>query len=297
VAGVKGIPMSLEVTSILDNILGGVFASLLTSIILWIGYRMFQNRLYTKRIIKPNDQDVEKLIEVYEAVLPSNYRSPATDIVRWLEEYQENRKDPNHTLEEYWLVGKVNGRVVSFLFFQYYVDSKFLFISYLGVDKRELREGKLASKTVLAEFCKRLEKELRECRGIVYETAAPKPGDSPEEKREKLARNKLFKCYAKQLGFHAYEIEINYVAPKISIETNAFFEEERLALSYIPLKAVPREHTLPKDEVMDVLHFVYVQVYGDSYKDDEEKDKQYRSYLIELLNKERDLLPEKVPLL
>lgn len=259
--------------------------------------RMVENQFYTKRITSSDDEDVYKLINLYEMVMPDNYRSPATDIIRWLDEYQENKKNPDHTLEEYWLIGKFNNQVVSFFFFQYYLDSKFLFISYLGIDEHALHKNGLAAKTVLAEFQERLQHELQECRGIVYEIATPVPNDTNKEKINKWARKKLFKMYAKKLGFAAYELGLEYVAPKISTDPDASFEEERLALSYIPLKKFPIDASMPKDEVIEILLFVYLQVYGDSYNDDPTMSQTYKSYLSSLLDDYIAKLPERVPLL
>src|SRR6266516_13539 len=199
------------------SLITGLLVALISALIIYIVARIWyilsrKDKLHIKRLISPKDKDVSKLVEVYEDLIDANSISPQADIKRWLDEYEKSRKDPKHTLEEYWLVAKLADRIVGFLFFQYYLDSKFLFISYFGADKSFLKDTRVTSDAILAEFRKRLNKELKECRGIIYET------ESADGNLAERARIRKFKSYAKKLGFKAYEIGIDYMTPKLSID-------------------------------------------------------------------------------
>lgn len=279
---------------IVSSIIAGLITSGITAVIVF--HIISRMNLRIKRILKSTDKDIDQLIDVYEYLLPANERSPGTDILRWLDEYQEKRRDPRHTLEEYWLVGKYKSRVVSILFFQYYLDSKYLFISYYGVDDRFEEKGETPSSVMLKKMRKSFGKELKRCKGIVYETDAPETVADTKKKMERKARSRLFKTYAKRLGYVAYDIGIDYIAPRLALEQSEYYEEEHLRLSYIPLKKTYPDNIITKDEVLEILHFVYLQVYGDQYNDDLERDKEYRDYLSILFEMYKDDLPDKISL-
>jgi hypothetical protein len=288
---------SQEINSLLVGIITTILGGLIVAFLAFLASQAYKNRIHVRRISKPNDKDFNQLMHIYEQLLPANERSSPEDIIRWLNEYDIKRKDPNHTLEEYWLVGKIEGIVVSFLFFQYYTDTKLLFLSYYGVDKNAQEKHHLATGAMLEYFQKRIRKQLSQCERIVYETECPASEDSRETKRRKKARIELFKAYAKNLGFTAYQIDIDFIAPRLDIEKDTFFDEEHLALSYIPFITSPRLHSIKKQEIIKILYFVYCQVYGDSYTEDEEKDKRYRAYVASVLEYYEATLPEEIKLL
>ena len=47
---------------------------------------------------------------------------------------------------------------ISFIYFQYYRDSKFIYISYYGIDRNITEARKFASKTVVRKFASLLKK-------------------------------------------------------------------------------------------------------------------------------------------
>jgi hypothetical protein len=288
---------SEQISSLFVGIITTILGGLIVAFLAYLASQFYKNRIHVRRITKPNDKDFNQLMHIYEQLIPDNERSSPEDIVRWLSEYNIERKDPNHTLEDYWLVGKIEGVVVSFLYFHYYTDTRLLFISYYGVDKNAQEEHHLATGAMLEFFQKRIRKILSQCEGIVYETECPAPEDSKEAKRRKKARIELFKAYARKLETTAYQIDIDYVAPRLDTDKNTFFDEEHLALSYIPFKTPSILNSIKKQEVLKILYFVYCQVYGDSYTDDEEKDKDYRSYVASVLEFYEATLPEEIKLL
>lgn len=292
--------MSSNLVNLIINILGGVLAALLTSAITYFLYKFYKNRIHIKRIINPKDKDLDQTIGLYEALIVEEYRSSVSviDIVRWLEEYQSARDDPNHALQEYWLVGKLGNQVVSFMYFQYYLDSKFMFISYYGVDKQAQMENNIISKAMLENLRKRISsKELKDCRGILFEIAAPDPKEEKKLNRHKRARKQLFMSYARQLGFTAYELDIDYIAPKNSLESDALLEEEFLSLMYIPLKQLPRQKAMLKTEALEILHFIYLQLYGDMFMSDEAKDEKYKAYVSSIMELYEATLPDEIELI
>lgn len=248
-------------------------------------------------VSQSNDKDFNQLLHIYEQLIPENERNSPEDIIRWLDEYNIKRKDLAHTLEEYWLIGKIEGRAVSCLYFQYYTDTKLVFISYYGVDKNAQEKHHLATGVMLEFFQKKIRKQLSQCEGIVYETECPAPEDSKETKRRKKARIELFNAYAKKLGFTAYQLDIDFIQPRLDVQKDSFFNEEHMALSYIPFKTSSRVQSLKKQEVLKILYFVYCQAYGDSYMNDEEEDKQYRAYMASILEYYEATLPDEVKLL
>jgi hypothetical protein len=142
----------------------------------------------------------------------------------------------------------------------------------------------------------KIDKELKNCRGIIYETASPEAVSDAKSKQARKARDRLFKMYVKRLGYIAYDICIDYIAPRLSLEQDDYYEEERLTLSFISLKKTYPNNIISKDEVIEILHFIYIQLYGDRYKNDKEKNEKYHEYLSFILETYKDILPENIRL-
>src|SRR2546423_1530864 len=137
----RSIVSSQQINLQLVNITVTILSGLIVALLVYLASQAYKKRIHVRRITKPNDKDFNQLMHIYEQLLPANERSSPEDIMRWLKEYNIKRKDPNHTLEEYWLIGKIEGMVVSLLFFQYYTDTKLLFITntkLLTIKKQEV---------------------------------------------------------------------------------------------------------------------------------------------------------------
>jgi hypothetical protein len=279
-----------------------------------------RNDIEVKFLLSSKDPDVEKAIELYNIRFKDDedLLVPSDDIYRHIDEAAAARRKHDHTMEELFLIAKVRhvsprGRndVAAFMNFQYYADSRYLFVSYLCVSKdfcvRNTNDVTMAGgpsfvvSKLLDAILYHLSsgnpfkryKTLKQCRAILYEIELTE--GEVRERRRNLARRNHFKGIVQRTGYKTFRLPIDYVQPQLSLDEHDQRHEEPLDLMYIPLQQQPGS-TMTKAQVSDILRFIYFQVYGDSFLDDPEKDQLWREYLKSLKERVEATIPEVVTL-
>jgi len=139
--------------------------------------------------------------------------------------------------------------------------------------------------------------EMKDCKGIVLEVQAPSPKIDFQENSERKARIRLFKETAKRLNYRMYEVGIDYLQPQMEIGSEDEFEEEKMVLLYAPVKdTVPYNKKISKDKVLEILTFIYLQIYRPTFRHEPEKDYEYQVYLNSLLRDYDSNLPKLISL-
>jgi hypothetical protein len=248
------------------------------------------SKIRVKRINHENDPDLEKALDFYcdADFIPANERDDRGEIVRWIREIRDETEQGIAALIDYFLIAKGKGNICGILYAHYYLKSKMLFISYLiASTKYSERKDKIRgiSSELLRYIKKRFKKELKDCRGIVFELRLDKHFES---------KSALFSGFAQQLEIPIRRIMINYVQPKVSLWNGSGIEE--MAIYYGRIGRIFDREYLPRGEVIEILDFLYDEIYGDQFSTIESKDRQYKDHLRELYNKTILQLPENVPI-
>ena len=269
-----------------------------------------------KVVVTPTDPDLDQFFALYNQLFPiEEERSSQEDMMRYIEESQleATKSDPEY-LEELVLV-KNREQVIAFLNYTFYYSSKYVLISYIGNISGESTRGAVLG--ALLEHFKTMMVE-HGCLGVIFEVENKRN----KQKRE-IARIRLFRRYLKHYANIAntdcYEIDFNFIQPHLLIEdvqnesgrlqnfitqllqpANAVQElgvANLLSLGFIPL---PPNHitgnTISKEQLMSILQFVYRQVYGDSFTDNPDDDKKYKTYMGKLIKYYERTLRKTIPL-
>lgn len=260
----------------------------------WIRKRgMTPYTVEVKHIKDTGDADLIAALQLYEERFEGeeDQMDDTDDIVRWLNEAKGQTQ--RERLREDYFVAKRRGRVVGGLYTQYYKKSRLLFVSYLFVKKDEPKDTGGAISFHLAKYLRKfVDKEIKECGGVLFEVApVVSEGQEPTKKSGRIRR---FRAIARQIGSEARQVKIDYLQPKLSL--NADKKEKQLALLYISLNGCQSSDSISRSEVENILKFIYEDLYGDSFIDNEDKNIQYRNYLNQLFQQVISKLPDNIPL-
>ena len=280
--------MAFDIVSFILGIIATIIGGVLTNLV----YERLRNRITIRRITNPGDKDFSSFLDINEKLFDENITSTAENFTNWLKELPKDRY--------YILVVKVGDRVVGIMNFDFLLKGKYIGVNLIGVDKDALTEGdshrRFLSETLLRQFQKIVSRELKDALGIIFEIETPRPSLSTQENRRLIARRNLFREYARKNGLPLYELPIDYMFPKLSLDEDQNYKEDVMKLMYIPLKKKFEHEEIYKSDLLDILKAAYLEWYGDSYVSEIEKDIEYKKYLAGILDSYKKSLPDRLAL-
>lgn len=240
-----------------------------------------------KKIETADDLDLSLALKLYNGNnrgIPENAKDSPENIVRWLQEVQEETEQRCCRLKDYFLVAKVQERVYGLLYGHYYPERRLMFLSYIVTDENvpEARGGD-ASAALTQYLSREWRKRLKDLEGIVFEL----------DYERYSALKRLFLPLAQMQKVVVKEININYLQPMLSLWENGY-QEERQVLMYGRTLPPHLSTTIPRDEVKKVLGFIYMDIYGDYFGYNPDEDAKYRQYLEALYERVVAGLPEEI---
>jgi hypothetical protein len=246
------------------------------------------------------DPDILSALDLYENRIPDEEKFEAPDIVRWLREDQEQRLSGIAGPRDYFLVAKLDANVCGFTLLHYYPTVQLAFIAYLVAEKGiPTGQGNISRKLLdKVAWVFQNEEYLRPCKGFLLEVDDPARAGTPAEKRERLARIRLFSMLAESLGFSLRALDINYHQPLLWIpEPGQAGTEVPMVLMYArKVASEEANNRLSKPEVAR-REFVYKWLYPEGFSDVEEENRQYREYTDAFYSDQIASLSEEVTLL
>lgn len=277
------------------KILLGVIVSLITFFLTTYLRERWKNRLHIKRITNSKDKDLYKFYDLYETVFREEVRISTEQFANWIDIDKKNSK--SKSVSHYHFVCKRGSNVIGFLKAMYCWENDLLFIAYYAIDKKDAQARELASATMIKHIEKMLKNKLPDCKGIIFEVEDVDAGKPEEINAERKARIRLFKSAVKCRGHCAYEIQCNYIQPQIKIDDRDSSTDLPLVLMYISLhQDCSATLKLNKIEVMNIINFIYINIYLPYFIQCGEDSSRSESHLLELLDTYHKNLPTKVPL-
>lgn len=238
-----------------------------------------------RRIVSTEDDHLGAALDLHERLFDEAVRDSSEDIRRWVGEMEAARRDGTHlSLDEFLLVATRKSETLAYLFAQYYISSRYLFISYLGVDKTKREARAQGARTLLDALVDEIRCVHPDCRGLVSELEFGKA------RPLKI----LYRRHARRLGLRAYQVCVDYTQPRLSPHSDAARSSQ--VLLFIPLD-LQSKSTLSKGEALSILRFILLEVYGDSFQHDPRLNDAYRSQLQATFAEFERTLPSTVPLL
>jgi hypothetical protein len=241
----------------------------------------------SKMVTSPNDADLPGFFRLYDSLFPDDEKTSFEDIKRWIQESAEEGLQDEPEYQEVLILVKAGAHVAAFLNFTFYFAERMIFISYYGIDRAYRADDRVRDRVFrrLAHYARKMA-----VRYIVFE--------SERATNERIpSRIRLYKQAAASLHVPCYELLFDFVQPILLPEQlNTDATEVHMALGCIPTAGldVP-DGLVSRDVVLDILHFVYARVYGESFIGQGSYHEAYKTYMLRLLQDYADTLPEMVP--
>ncbi|HWM24451.1 MAG TPA: hypothetical protein VNP98_06475 [Chthoniobacterales bacterium] len=251
-----------------------------------------RDRVSVRRIISPDDPDSEMLVDLYQNLFPddgTNY-SPA-EILEFLDgslEFEENRHVQAKNIV---LIAKYRGDVVGFILCHFYRERRKAIVSYYGINREILQARRSAGARLLPRLIRILRDRRHPCDFLLFDLQGVDPTTPKKEAGERKARPVRFKQTARRLGLTAYLLQFQYLCPKISLSDGT--HEYPFTLMCVPITGhLPKP--VPRALVLEFLHFLHHDCYGDLYPVTDERFQPYHDHLRQRLKYYEDTLPPEV---
>lgn len=281
----------ISTDSPLIKIILGVVGSLITFFLTTYLRERWKNRLRIKLLKNPKDKDLYKFYELYESIFNEEVRISSEQFANWVE------NDYSNSINHFHFVCKRGSNVVGFLKAIYSKEYDLLFIAYYGIDKKDSQARELAAATMIEHLEKFIKKKLPKCKGLVFEVEDIDSSKSEDINNERKARIRLFKSAIKARGHCAYEISCNYIQPQIKIDERDSTTELSLVLMYVSFnKDCSVKMKLNKTEVIDIIYFIYFNIYLPYFIKCGDNAETWENRLLELIDEYHKNLPVRVPL-
>jgi hypothetical protein len=258
------------------------------------------NPVVVRRVRKTTDPDLHAALELYERRISGQLRFQGSDIIRWLAEDAQTRSKDERAPHDFFLVAKFQRKVRAFVLFHFYPSRKAAFFAYMVVDRntKGLSTNQL-SNTLIARVRQMLarDRRLRSCESLLFEVEDPRK--SPRSKQlEDIARIQRFCALAESQEFSLRSYDINYCQPQLSLPNEGdIVDEQPLLLLSARARTGPQDKKEVRSEVMDMLSFIYCDLYPEGFSPIQEEDDAYRAYCRKIYERAVAELPEKIKII
>lgn len=251
-----------------------------------------RDRISTKRISSPDDPDCDALLNLYQKVFPDDGTNYSTDeILELLDGSTEFSDDRHVRADNIILAAKCRGDVVGFLLCHFYPERRKAIISYYAINEEILEARRSAAMKLLARLKRILLDGRHPCDYLFFDLQGIDPTTPKEEAGKRKARPGLFRRSAKRLGLPAHLFQFAYACPKVAMRDDT--HEYPFTLMCVPVSArLPQP--VPRATVLEFLHFIYHDCYGDIYAVSDDRFQPYHDHLQQRLNHYEQTLPAEV---
>lgn len=250
-----------------------------------------ESGLSVYRIREPHSDDLLAALDIYSERIPPEEQLQAPDFVRWLTENQPS---------DFFYVAKKGEQVCGFTLVHYNVKHRLAFIPYLVAEKGVGIKYDTISSRLLAEVAKLFEPsgDLADCAGVLLEVDDPRLAPTEEQRRERIARIRLFCILAQQKKFTLRALDFDYRQPALQVpESGLPGGELPMLLMYAQRRNNGIDPTIPRARARELLDYLYKWLYPEGFSEVPAENEAYRSYLDRLHEAQVASLPESVPLM
>jgi hypothetical protein len=259
-----------------------------------------RSKLTAHRVADCADPDIRRALDIYDRRIPEYERFEAIDIVRWLREGQEDRQAGKACAVDYFVIAKKEEKVCGFILLHYYPSAQLAFVAYLVAEKGVAHDYERISQELLREVVRLFEKDesLKQCKGFLFEADDP-TRCALKERRERLARIRLFCLLAEPLGFSLRALDFDYLPPPLSIpgREDAPINVPMLLIYARKASLIAGDDRLKRAEVVGLLEFIYKSLYPEGFSDIAIENLEYRRYLEGLCEDQIARIPDEVRML
>jgi Calcineurin-like phosphoesterase len=248
--------------------------------------------LFVELIEDYRSPDILAALELYDERIPEGERFEAADIIRWLRDRH---------MRHLFFVAKYRSRVCGFLLMHVRSEELVAFVAYLAAEKNQVPVDEGTISYHLMEEVARLfapTGALSGCGAILLEVDDPCRAATEKERREGLARIRLFSILAERENFLLRALDFSYLQPMLRIPGPEDAGREVPMLLMMALRpSVVGDGALSRERVMGFLDFTYRFLYPTGFSAVEAENVAYAQYLDGLYAKQTASLPERIPTL
>jgi hypothetical protein len=256
-------------------------------------FKVWRGRLHVRRLVTENDNYFEEALKLYDRHFDHWEKDEPEEIERWLKEAKVRRARSDRSLEEYLLTTIWKQRPCGFFYGTFYDSTSTLFVSYLVVDHGlDERIASRVSKKLLAAVQKQLKADGYAYARIVAEVEVPATAPTVKLRRKRRARIRCLLRISKRSDVPLRVLDAFYLQPKLDLRDKDKHEDPLLLLYARVGAEMPP--ALAREEVADLLQFIYGELYGDCFMEDVTLDDEWRQYTADLLERAISKLPESV---
>jgi hypothetical protein len=219
--------------------------------------------------------------------------------MRWLRDDQEATEGSNQP-RDFFFVAKLKDKVCGFTLLHYHSKQELALIAYLVAEKGIGIDRGTISSRLLAEVARLFAPggSLSQCKAILLEVDDPRWAKG-EERRERIARIRLFCTLAERERFTLRALDFDYRQPLLEVPAAANQEgqEVQMLLMYAQRQVGRIDGALPREHVQSLLDFIYKWLYPEGFSEIPSENEAYRTYLDGFHAAQSALIPEMVPTL
>lgn len=231
---------------------------------------------FFKRITDINDPDLLVLLEIYRSCFPVDKNVAGEFITANLTIFNEKH-------QAYLFVLKTNYKIIGIADVSYFPDFNRLFVSYIGVYHHKDSGDKLIYTTDIIEgLLDYFKNKNLVINDIVFET---------EEERVYRHFSRILK---NRFSLTPYRLVMDYRQPEmVSDDQSGITKELPASLIYVPLTSGKHLKRMTKKQVINIINFIYFNIYIDIT---DRPAKVHKAYLDRLIQQYKDGLPEFIEL-
>jgi predicted phosphodiesterase len=250
-------------------------------------------------VLDASSEDVLEALDLYAERIPEDEQFQTPDIIRWLREDQAARatgKGPR----DFFFVAKQMEQVRGFTLLHYHSGQNLAFIAYMVAEKGVGIERGTISSRLMAEVAQLFTPggALSDCKGILLEVDDPRWAATDEQRRERVARIRLFCNLAEREGFTLRALDFDYRQPLLELPVAGHDDQEvPMLLMYAQRLIYGVDGTLSCQRVQSLLDFIYKWLYPEGFSAIPSENEAYRAYLDGFYADQIARLPDTVPTL
>lgn len=246
-----------------------IWVPLIVPIIVFLVKYITKRILFVREIKKGTDKDINAFIDLYNNRISQALRIDVEEILKFVGRRQNS--DVTHHL----LICKHSSKVVGFIKFMVSKPKKCIFIAYIAKDKTDPVANEKA-------VTKMLNKVSRKYFNAKYADRIVTEIEQGEKGEYNTSLAKIISRYATAYKFTAYYMDIPYIQPKMPGEESFVTSEDLMSLIYVPLKRLDN-NVLSKNSVIQIIEYLYFEIYGPSCNEVMCDCNKYNKYLGELI--------------
>lgn len=266
---------------LIQNTVGGIAAAAFCASVGFGIKWLRSNRVKICRLRSASGKNTEELLVLYAELFPpdgSNYTED--EIAEFIDDCIGVDHHSRHVpVENIFLIAKIRGEVIGFIWACYYPRRGWAIIPYYGIDK-SIKEARLGVAVRLVRHLIKMLKKCRpSCRGAVFEVQKPNQTIDVGERKKRIARIRRFKEVGKELKLMIRELDFVYTRPRLSVGDDPLAKEEELVLLMANVDGSRWADDLNRQRLAALLEFLYHDCYGDVYPVDDPRHEAFHRYL------------------